>query len=215
MKTKHKLLSISIISLFMILIIINLPSSGKKTENKSIDKKDPCLTYKTWEIGPLCEHDIWHAEQEEYILKPYMSTEQKEWVFTHIVPIKTDEGKIEGFYQYDEPIRLLQETLSEKHAERTFILHSANHIIADNRQEINSKLKEGANPEDQKLEDYFPPPDSISTTTEFMDIISKMSQGEEGCEKYVENDKTYYVVFKPLMTFKGWSVGKIIPEQPT
>ncbi|MEE9175479.1 MAG: hypothetical protein V3U19_04815 [Thermodesulfobacteriota bacterium] len=173
--------------------------SKANTETCSIDITEQ-------EFGQIFGQD----EKELYVLYPYISPKSKKWVFTYVGPIVMDDGSKTGAYHYEAPLSQFQETIAKESVGRTFVLDSSGLIIADSGQEIDTKLKEGANPEEQLLKDYLPTTDSISTTAQFMTIVTEMREGKEGCGTYVENDVTYYVAYKPLAKF-GWSIGQIKP----
>ncbi len=168
-------------------------------------------------------------KDEVHIQYPYMSPDAKQWVFSYTSPVIMPDGSKPGFYHFEMPISLFQETILElgtasesakqenltKHVvrkeptKRTFILDPTGLLIADSHKKFNIKLPDGVDPEsEQKLSDYLPMVNSISAEGEFLKIVEKMKKGESGEESFTDHGVLYYIVYQPLPLF-GWSIARI------
>jgi methyl-accepting chemotaxis protein len=148
-------------------------------------------------------------ENEVHIEYPYMSPDAKKWVFCYTSPIVLKDGSMPAFFHFEIPISFFQDIIKKTASGRIFVLDPSGAMIADNKNDINIDLKKDADPEaEQKMEDYFPKADSISTYTDFGSITSSIIQTNTGRMKFTVGDIDYHVVYKKLPTF-GWSIVSI------
>ncbi|MEO5334589.1 MAG: methyl-accepting chemotaxis protein [Magnetococcus sp. YQC-5] len=160
---------------------------------------------------------------------PYMSPDAKQWVFSYTSPIVLSDGSKPGFYHFEIPISLFQETIRNlktvpenapqenlvshvrkgESAKRTFIFDPKGFLIADSHKQFDIKLPDGKDPEaEHKLSDYLPPAESISNDKEFLAIVEKMKNKETGEASFVDHGVLYYIVYEPMPMF-GWSIAQI------
>ncbi|MBF0127434.1 MAG: methyl-accepting chemotaxis protein, partial [Magnetococcales bacterium] len=168
-------------------------------------------------------------KDEVHVQYPYMSADAKQWVFSYTSPIVMPDGSKPGFYHFEIPISLFQETIQElrpaaagdhaadlashvrqkEPAKRTIILDPTGLLIADSHRKFNINLPEGGDPEgEHNLADYLPKVESISTQKAFLDIVRKMHDNESGTASFEERGVLYYMVYQPLPIF-GWSIARI------
>jgi len=174
------------------------------------------------ETAPFFEPSFQLQQGEVHVQYPYMSPDVLKWVFSYTSPVVLDDGSKPAFYHFEMPISFFQELVSEGTSRgRIFVLDKKDLIVADSEQEISISHKEEkyhkSNQEslvhdhkvtEEKIEDYLPSIDSISTSPEFKAILDDMKAGKKGSGVYNDDGITYYVAYQPLPTF-GWSIATI------
>lgn len=186
--------------------------------------------------APFFEPSFNAKEGEVYISQPYMSADSFRWVIAFTSPVVLEKGKKPAFYHFEVPLQVHQQLVStvdyafnEKSAGlpdyaeegRSFILdRERNLLIADSRQTIDYELKAARHPEKnpdlphylppEKIEDYLPPPSSISNHPEFLAAVAEMKKGSTGSRVVPLSGQTYVLVWAPLPG-RNWSVAHFDP----
>ena len=168
------------------------------------------------ETAPFFEPSFQLQQGEVHVQYPYMSPDVLKWVFSYTSPVVLDDGSKPSFYHFEMPISFFQELVSEGTSRgRIFVLDKKDIIVADSKQQIDISYKGDPLDEEielkvneEKIEDYLPSIDSISTSPGFKAILEDMKAGEKGSGTYNDNGITYYMAYQPLPTF-GWSIATI------
>ncbi|MCH7568914.1 MAG: HAMP domain-containing protein [Nanoarchaeota archaeon] len=168
------------------------------------------------ETAPFFEPSFQLQQGEVHVQYPYMSPDVLRWVFSYTSPVVLDDSSKPSFYHFEMPISFFQELVSEGTPRgRIFVLDNKDLIVADSEQQIDISYKGDPFDEEielkvneEKIEDYLPSIDSISTSPGFKAILEDMKAGKKGSGAYNDGGITYYVAYQPLPTF-GWSIATI------
>jgi len=168
------------------------------------------------ETAPFFEPSFKLQEGEVHVQYPYMSPDVLRWVFSYTSPVILADGSKPSFYHFEMPISFFQKLVGEGTSRgRIFVLDNKDLIIADNEQQIDIGYKGDPFDEEielkvneERIEDYLPSIDSISTSPKFKAILEDMKAGKKGSGTYDEGGIMYYVAYQPLPTF-GWSIATI------
>jgi len=148
--------------------------------------------------APFFEPSFQKQINEVHVQDPYVSPDTNRWVFAYTSPIVLGEEEKPAIYHFEMPITIFQDIIKHNDG-RMFVVDPSGVLIAD------SEHYYFTNNPSSVYTDYFPSVDSISTSTEFKNIIQKMTLGQEGVGSYSRNGETHYVTYQPLPTF-GWSI---------
>ena len=139
---------------------------------------------------------------EVHIQYPYVSPDTHRWVFAYTSPVVLGDGTTPAFYHFEMPMSIFQNIVSTD-VGRMYVVDPHGYLIADS-QHIYPTTEISIPTE------YFPSVNTISTSSEFNEIIQKIKTGQDGSGVYQNNGGIYYVVYKKLPAF-GWG---IVYEKP-
>lgn len=186
--------------------------------------------------APFFDKTMTLKSGEILFTKPYMSPDSYHWVVAVTSPIILDNGEKPGFFHFEIPISSYSTIVKSKNYSfakdgvqliwdsdeegRYFIVNKKGLLIADSKQHFSCKLKPERNPElnpdlsdyamPEMLKDYYPKASSISNDKDFLKIIERMRNGENG-EVVIKLDGIdYIIIFKQIPGFP-WTLAHIDP----